>query len=166
MQNQTNCCGHRRQFLWETGAGFTGLALSSLLDTDGFFSKHASAMDYNPLTPKLPHFPVKAKRCIFLFMYGGPSAVDTFDYKPELQKRDGQEIDVEFRRRKVKKQKLLASQRKFARYGESGLWCSDAFPNIAQHMDKFCVIKSLQADSFAHGSAVLQMNSGQIILGS
>jgi hypothetical protein len=165
-QTHTKCCGHRRQFLWETGAGFTGLALSSLLDTDGFFSKQASAMDYNPLAPKLAHFPVKAKRCIFLFMYGGPSAVDTFDYKPELQKRDGQEIDVEVRRHKVKKQKLLASQRKFARYGESGLWCSDAFPHISQHMDKFCVIKSLQADSFAHGSAVLQMNSGQIILGS
>ena len=166
IKKETHCCGHRRQFLWETGAGFTGLALSSLLDSDGFFTRHAAAMDYNPLAPKLPHFPVKAKRCIFLFMYGGPSAVDTFDYKPELQKRDGQEIDVEFRRRKVKKQKLLASQRKFARYGESGLWCSDAFPNIARHMDKLCVIKSLQADSFAHGSAVLQMNSGQIILGS
>ena len=165
-QKAAGCCGHRRQFLWETGAGFTGLALSSLLDSDGFFTRHAGAMDYNPLAPKLPHFPVKAKRCIFLLMYGGPSAVDTFDYKPELQKRDGQEIDVEFRRRKVKKQKLLASQRKFARYGESGLWCSDAFPNIARHMDKLCVINSLQADSFAHGSAVLQMNSGEIILGS
>ena len=165
-QTPMKCCGHRRQFLWETGAGFTGLALSSLLNADGFFSKHAAAMDYNPLAPKAAHFPVKAKRCIFLFMYGGPSAVDTFDYKPELQKRDGQEIDVEVRRHKVKKQKLLASQRKFARYGESGLWCSDAFPHIARHMDKMCVIKSLQADSFAHGSAVLQMNSGQIILGS
>ena len=165
-QTSMKCCGHRRQFLWETGAGFTGLALSSLLDTDGFFTKHAAAMDHNPLAPKVAHFPVKAKRCIFLFMYGGPSAVDTFDYKPELQKRGGQEIDVEFRRNQVKKQKLLASQRKFARYGESGLWCSDAFPHISRHMDKFCVIKSLQADSFAHGSAVLQMNSGQIILGS
>ena len=165
-QKAAGCCGHRRQFLWETGAGFTGLALSSLLDSDGFFTRHAAAMDYNPLAPKLPHFPVKAKRCIFLFMYGGPSAVDTFDYKPELQKRDGQEIDVEFRRRKVRKQKLLASEGKFARYGESGLWCSDAFPNIARHMDKLCVINSLQADSFAHGSAVLQMNSGEIILGS
>lgn len=160
------CCGHRRQFLWETGAGFTGLALSSLLDADGFFTGKAAAMDHNPLAFKVAHLPAKAKQCIFLFMYGGPSAVDTFDYKPELQKRDGQEISIEVRRHQVKKMKLLASERKFARHGESGLWCSDAFPHIARHVDKFCVIKTLQADSFAHGSAVLQMNSGQIILGS
>jgi len=163
------CCGHRRQFLWESGAGFTGLALGSLLEADGLFSSRAEAVEaieHNPLAPKVVHFPAKAKSCIFLFMYGGPSAVDTFDYKPELQKRDGQEIEIEVRRHKVKKQKLLASERKFSRHGESGLWCSDAFPHIARHMDKLCVINTLQADSFAHGSAVLQMNSGQIILGS
>ena len=165
--NTNKCCGSRRQFLWDTGAGFTGLALSSMLANDGFFGTPAmAAPQLNPLAPKMPHFAGKAKRCIFLFMYGGPSAVDTFDYKPELQKRDGEEISIEIRRRSIQKQKLLASQRKFAQHGESGLWCSDAFPHISKHMDDLCVIKSLQADSFAHGSAVLQMNSGQIILGS
>ena len=92
--------------------------------------------------------------------------MDTFEYKPELQKRDGEEIDVEIRRGSIKKQRLLASRRKFRQHGESGMWCSDAFPGIAKHMDDICVINSLYADSFAHGSAVLQLNSGQIIQGS
>jgi hypothetical protein len=79
----------RRQFLWEMGAGFAGLALTSLLDGGGFFSSRASAAELaaNPLLPKPPHLPTKAKSVIFLFMFGGPSQLDLFDYKPELQKR-------------------------------------------------------------------------------
>ncbi len=159
--------------MWELGAGFGGVALTSVLDGDGFFARHAYGSEtpvtegyVNPLAPKAPHHFIKAKRCIFLFMYGGPSSMDTFDYKPELQKRDGQEIDIEIRRRSVRKQKLQALRRKFQQYGESGLWCSDAFPHIARHMDELCLIKSLTADSFAHGSAVPQMNTGSIIQGS
>jgi len=98
-------------------------------------------------------------------MYGGPSQLDTFDYKPELQKRDGQSVNIEMRRRDVKQERLLASRRKFRQHGQSGLWCSDAFPRLAQHMDRLAVIKSLYADSFAHGSANLQMNCGRIIQG-
>jgi hypothetical protein len=111
------------------------------------------------------HFPVKAKACIFLFMFGGPSQIDLFDYKPELQKRDGQSIDNEFRRNTKTKAVLQASRRTFKQHGQSGLWCSDAFPHIARHMDKLAVVKSLYSDSFAHGSAVLQMNTGRIIQG-
>jgi hypothetical protein len=161
------CTGTRREFLWQFGAGFAGLALSSLLDGDGFFARHAPAATAaaNPLAPKPPHFAPKAKSCIFVFCYGGPSQMDTFDYKPELQKRDGQTVDIEIRRRDVQKQKLLASQRKFARHGQSGQWCSDAFPLIAKHMDELCVIKSLYADTFAHGSAMIQMNTGRILSG-
>ena len=171
------CTGSRRQFLWETGAGFAGLALASLLNEDGFFAKQAAAAtpngaqgsgpqgSVNPLLPKAAHFAPKAKRCIFLFMYGGPSSMDTFDYKPELQKRDGETVDIEIRRRSIQKQKLLGSKRTFAQYGQSGQWCSDAFPHIAKHMDELCVIKSLYADTFAHGSAMIQMNSGRIIQG-
>jgi len=162
-------CGRtRREFLWETGAGFTGVALSALLQSDGFFAKRvcaAEAVFESPMALRVAHVPAKAKRCIFLFMYGGPSHVDTFDYKPELQKRDGQTIDLEWRRRRMKTSKLLASRRTFKQYGESGLWCSDAFPHTAQHMDKLAVMKSLYADSFAHGSANLQMNCGRIIQG-
>src|SRR5258706_3000288 len=73
--------------------------------------------------------------------------------------------DIEFRRNKNTGAGLQASGRTFARHGKSGLWCSDAFPQIAQHMDKLAVVKSLYSDSFAHGSAVLQMNSGRILQG-
>ncbi|MBL9163046.1 MAG: DUF1501 domain-containing protein [Planctomycetaceae bacterium] len=158
----------RRQFLWELGAGFGGLALSSLLDRDGFFSTRATAAvksDASPLEQRCPALPTKAKSCIFLFMFGGPSQVDLFDYKPELQQRDGQTIDNEFRRGATTKATLQASRRTFRQYGESGQWCSDAFPHIARHMDKLAVVKSLYSDSFAHGSALLQMNSGRILQG-
>jgi Arylsulfatase A and related enzymes len=158
----------RREFLWDMGAGFAGVALSGMLQADGFFKNQAQAAANAvepPLSRKAPHFPVKAKSVIFLFMYGGPSQMDTFDYKPELQKRDGQEVKTEIRRRSIQATRLLASRRKFAQHGESGLWCSDAFPHIAKHMDELAVIKSLYADSFAHGSAMLQMNSGRIIQG-
>src|SRR5690349_2068619 len=140
------CVGSRREFLWQMGAGFAGLALTALLDQDGFFSAHAAeAPDVNPLRPKPPHFPGKAKACIFLFMYGGPSQMDLFDFKPELQKRDGQTVNLEIRRNEVKPGTLLASRRSWAQYGRSGLWCSDALPYLARHMDKLAVVKSLYA---------------------
>ena len=154
----------RRQFLWQMGAGFAGLALTTLLDGDGFFGPSATAAP-GPLLPRPPHRPTKARSVIYLFMFGGPSQLDLFDYKPELQKRDGQTIDNEFRRNTRTKAVLQASRRTFRQHGRSGLWCSDAFPHIAQHMDKLAVVKSLSSDSFAHGSAMLQMNSGRILQG-
>ena len=162
------CHGTRREFIWDSGAGFTGLALASLLDRDGFepVARAAAASPAgNPLAVRPPHRPAKAKACIFLYMYGGPSQMDTFDFKPELQKRDGEELAIEIRRRSIQKQKILGSRRSFSRHGESGLWCSDAFPHVARHMDELAVIKSLYADSFAHGSANLQMNTGRILQG-
>ena len=100
--NGSFCGRTRREFLWETGAGFTGVALAALLDRDGFFSQSALARTTGrslerPMSPLASHFPAKAKRCIFLFMYGGPSQMDLFDYKPELQKRHGQTVNVEVR---------------------------------------------------------------------
>src|SRR6185503_718916 len=87
------------------------------------------------------------------------------DYKPDLQKRDGQTVNLEIRRNDVKPGQLLASKRQWKRHGQSGLWVSDALPHLAQHADKLAVIKSLYADSFAHGSAMIQMNSGRVIQG-
>jgi hypothetical protein len=160
------CSGTRREFLWQMGGGFAGLALTAMLDRDGFFGKPAVAAELaSPLALRPSHFAGKAKHVIFLFMYGGPSQVDTFDYKPELQKRDGETVDMEIRRGSIQKQKLLASKRSFKQYGKSGLWCSDAFPHLSAHMDELCVVKSLYADTFAHGSAMIQMNSGRIIQG-
>ncbi|HVR74199.1 MAG TPA: DUF1501 domain-containing protein [Planctomycetota bacterium] len=162
-------CGRtRREFLWEMGAGFAGLALSSLLEEDGFFTRHAAAeaaKPAGPLSARAPHLPSRAKSCIFLYMYGGPSQMDLFDYKPELQRRDGQTVKIEIRRGSFQEQKLLASRRKFERHGQSGLWCSDALPLISRQVDRLAVLKSLYADSFAHGSANLQMNSGRIVQG-
>lgn len=140
----------RRRFCTASGAGFGSLALLSMLGEQGV--QGASV-------------PTKAKSVIFLFMFGGPSQVDLFDYKPELQKRDGQTIQNEFRRGTKTQAVLQASKRTFAQHGESGLWCSDAFPNIAKHMDKLAVVKSLTSDSFAHGSALLQINCGRILQG-
>ncbi|MEM7232873.1 MAG: DUF1501 domain-containing protein, partial [Planctomycetota bacterium] len=169
MKYSSPFCGRtRREFLWETGAGFTGVALAGLLERDGFFSGSAHAESNRneaPLAPRSALIPTKAKRCIFLYMYGGPSHMDLFDYKPELQKRDGQSINIELRRRSVRQGKLLASKRKFERHGQSGLWCSDAMPHLSKQMDKLAVIKSLYMDSFAHGSANLQMNCGRVIQG-
>ena len=167
LSSHSPCFGTRRQFLWQMGAGFVGVALTALLDRDGFFTLKAGAASAaaGPMSPRPAHFPTRATSCIFLFMYGGPSQMDLFDYKPELQKRDGQTVNMEIRRRDVKPSKLLASKRTFAQHGRSGLWCSDALPRIARKMDKLAVIKSLYADSFAHGSAMLQMNSGRVIQG-
>src|ERR1041385_5474509 len=97
------CNRTRREFLWEAGAGFTGLALTGLLSADGFFNtaradtpavSKGAAAGGDPLAPKPPPLPGKATSVIFLFMYGGPSQLDTFDYKPHLQGRDGQTITV------------------------------------------------------------------------
>ncbi len=153
----------RRAFLRQFGLGVGGLSLSGIFPGDRVFG--APAGYANPLAARPSHFPVKAKACIFLYMYGGPSQMDLFDYKPELQKNDGKTIDMEIRRRDVRKSVLLGSKRTFRQYGQSGLWCSDALPNIASHMDKLAVIKSLYQDSFAHGSANLQMNCGRVLQG-
>src|ERR1043165_4872148 len=139
------CAGTRREFLWQMGAGFTGLALTALLDQDGFFgatARAANTMVTTPMSPRPAHRLLGAKSCIFLFMYGGPSQMDLFDYKPELQKRHGQTANLEQRRRSVAPGKLLGSKRAFQQYGQSGHWCSDALPHLSTQMDKLAVIKS------------------------
>ena len=163
-ENERACgCGRtRREFLWQAGAGFTGLALAYLLDRDGFFGRRALAAETGP---SAPHFAPRAKSVIFLFMYGGPSQVDTFDYKPELQKRNGQKVKIETRRHAFSEGTLLASKRTFAPAGKSGLVISDLYPHLSTRADDLAVIRSMYADSFAHGSAMLQMNSGSLFQG-
>ena len=160
----------RRDFLLGAAglAGFAGLPLAASPRWGSIFGLPplgAPAGDASPLAPRAPHFAPKAKRCLFLFMFGGPSQMDLFDYKPELQARHGQTVALERRRREVAESRILGSKRSFKQWGETGQWCSDALPSFARHMDKLAVVKSLWTDSFAHGSGVLQMNSGQIFQG-
>jgi hypothetical protein len=165
-------CGRtRREFFCEAGAGFTSVALAGLLSSDGFFRRAAAneaLPQANPLAPKPPHFAPKATSVIFLFMYGGPSHVDTFDYKPELFQLDGKTIPVKTKGRGGEKSegRVVGPKWKFKQYGESGQWVSELFPQLATCVDKIAFLKSMTADSPIHGSAMLQMNSGKILSGS
>ena len=155
----------RRDFVWQTGGGFAGVALMQLLERDGFFGKTVEASGI--LAPKKPHFPAKAKRAVFLFMNGAPSQVDTFDYKPELTKRNGQayrgKLAVGSNGRPIGY--LMQSPFEFKAHGQSGLMISDLFPHTAKFADDLCVIRSMHTDTAAHASGCLQMNTGSIFLG-
>lgn len=170
--SQQFCRRTRREFLWETGGGFTGLALSGLLGQE-FFANQAVAADgktpfVGPLAPKAPHFKPKAKSVIFLFMYGGPSHVDTFDHKPELYKYDGQTIKVKTFGRGGKKNqgRVVGPKWQFKRYGKCGKMVSDLFPHLGTCVDDMAFLHSMYADSPIHGSAMLMMNSGRVLSGS
>lgn len=169
-KNSKNFCGRvRREFLWQSGAGFGAVALSSLLDRDGFFSSRASAAtSTNPLAEKPPHFAPKAKSIIFLFMYGGPSHIDTFEYKPDMVGMDGKTVDVKTFGRGGHKSggRIVEPRWKFKQYGECGKWVSDLFPNVGECVDDIAFLHSMTADSPIHGSAMLMMNSGKILSGS
>jgi hypothetical protein len=165
------CNKTRREFLWETGAGFTGLALTGMLAADGFYAQPAEAANVaqpNPLAPKAPMFTGKAKSVIFLFMYGGPSQLDTFDYKPHLIGRDGQTITVRSFRdgNKPTQLKLMEPRWKFKQYGQCGRYVSDLYPHVGTCVDDIAFIHSCYSDAPVHGSAMLQMNTGKILSGS
>ncbi len=152
------------------GGGFAGLALTALLDSDGFFSRHGLGNDKveSPLAPRNPHFAAKAKSCIFLMMNGAPSQVDTFDFKPELKKYSGKSLpqDKKYINSGGRKVGFLTPNwRPFRPGGESGLLISDYFPRLREHADKLAVINSCHADSHAHGSALVAMNTGSTFIG-
>src|SRR5437868_1733222 len=136
-------CGRtRREFLWEAGAKFTGLALAGLLSADGFFGNRAFAGEpapklVNPLAPKAPPRAAKAKSVIFLFMYGGPSHVDTFDYKPKLYPLDGKTVSVKTFGRGGRRNegRVVGPKWPFKQYGRCGRWVSSLFPHLATCVD-------------------------------
>jgi hypothetical protein len=144
----------RRTLLKTTSSGFGYLAFAALAHEQ---SARAAA-EASPLAPKKPHFPGKAKRVIFLCMDGGPSHVDTFDYKPRLTADDGKAPPRGgggFRFGK-----LLASPFLFEKRGESGLWISEVFPELAKHADKLCVLNGMHTDLPNHPQAFIQMHCG------
>src|SRR5437016_4948138 len=155
----------RRAFLRRAGNGMGLLALSTLLDQTAFAgpSVASTTAAVNPLAPRPSHFPAKAKSVIWLFMNGGPSHVDTWDYKPELEKRDGMELagfdkQTGFFANAVGG--LMKSPFKFSRHGQSGSWVSSLFPAMAQHVDKMAFLHSCFTDSNNHSPALFAVNSG------
>lgn len=139
----------RRELLRTVSAGFGYLAFAGLTQTS-----NVRAASSNPLAPKEPHFPAKAKRVIFLCMQGGPSHVDTFDYKPKLASSEGKGGRV------GAGSKLMASPWEFRQHGQSGLWISDLFPEVAKHADELCLIRSMFCDQPTHPRAMTQMHTG------
>jgi hypothetical protein len=153
----------RRHFFKQTTAGLGAIALASLFNNDALAA--AVAAPVNPLAPKQPHFPGKAKRVIYVHLTGSPPHLDLWDYKPELVKRDGQDCPDEFLKGKrfaftSGTPKLLGTRRTFAKYGKNGVWMSDAIPNLHDVADELCVIKSMNTDQFNHAPAELLAFTG------
>lgn len=137
----------RRRALQSISAGFGYMAFAGLASQAGARPTPAS----NPLAPRKAHFPGKAKRVIFACMRGGPSHVDTFDYKPELTRNEG---------KKIENRKLLQSPWKFSQHGESGLPISELFPHLAGHADELCLLNGMYGDVPAHPQAFVQLHTG------
>jgi hypothetical protein len=146
----------RREILWEFGQGLTGIALAQLAATTGAEAATRS-----------PHFASKAKRVILISLPGGISAIDTFDYKPDLEKHHGKEtrgantITPFFGKRGT----VMKSPWRFQQYGQSGKWVSDLLPNLAQRVDDLTFIHSMVSRSNAHGPAIFQMSTGFVFQG-
>lgn len=146
----------RRRLLQASAVGFGHVALSAMLHSDA-----AAATDVRRPIPDGHHFAPRAKRVIFLFMKGGPSHIDTFDYKPLLQASDGKDSPIEKPRVQFAATgKLLASPWKFDQYGENGIPVSTLFPNVAKCVDDICFLHSCHGTNAAHGGALLKLHTG------
>ncbi|MSU34386.1 MAG: DUF1501 domain-containing protein [Pedosphaera sp.] len=148
----------RRDWLRSSSTGFGYLALASLL---GDRAHEGNAATGSPLAPKFPMFPARAKRVIFLFMHGGPSQVDTFDYKPLLERDHGKPLP--FAKPRVfssPTSHLLKSPWKFRQFGQSGAWVSDLFPHLATRVDDICFLKGMHGSNSRHGGALLELHTG------
>ncbi|WP_417735483.1 DUF1501 domain-containing protein [Rosistilla oblonga] len=156
MNAYNNCGLSRRELLCRSGMGFASLALADLMHGEAVADSVA-----NPLLPKPPQFPAKAKRVIHLFMNGGPSHVDTFDPKPELQKRSGQPLDGGNLKTERPTGALMGSPFKFQRYGESGIEVSELFKETAKSIDDIAVIRSMHANVPNHEPSLMLMNTGE-----
>jgi len=171
----------RRRFFATTAGGIGAVALASLLRADGLLdggtlaaattSRPGSDSSVNPLAPKRPHFPGRAKACIFIFLEGGPSQIDLFDPKPRLQELHGQAPPAEMLKNVrfafIKKESatLLGSPRRFTRHGECGMEFSDRLPHLATCADDICMVRSMHTDQFNHHPAQLLLSTGRPVYG-
>ncbi len=147
----------RREMLCRSGMGLGALALGQLISGA---SASGAVANISPLAPRSPHFPVKAKHVIHLFMNGGPSQVDTFDPKPALEKHAGQDLPFTLKTERPTGV-ALPSPFKFSKYGESGIEVSDLFPNVGRMIDDVAVIRSMHADAPNHEPSLMLMNCGE-----
>jgi len=149
----------RRGILRTSACGFGQLVLAALAGQRARAEIQPAA---GLVTSHAPHFPPRARRIIFLFMWGGPSHVDLFDPKPRLNTEDGKQLagkSVGSDRDQLGT--LLASPFRFAQYGEGGIWMSELFPQLSRHTDKLCVVRSIHTEGSAHGEALLRLHTGQ-----
>jgi len=157
----------RRDFLTQAGLGCGSLALTNLLYDEGLLSQAHAAPPTTAL-PAIPqHIAPTAKAVIWLFMPGSPSQVDTFDYKPELQKRDGMKLAGADPKTGffTTSGKVLRSPFRFRQHGDSGAWVSEIFPHMSRHVDDMAFIYSCFSQSNNHTPAMLEMNSGMFLQG-
>ena len=161
----------RRELLQRSGLGVGSLALTGLLADGGEISAAPARREksVSPLLASAPHHQPRAKRIIHLFMNGGPSQFDTFYPKPELQRLDGQPLPDSIKNKLQPTQRnrvglLFGSPFKFRKYGESGLTVSELFPNVAQHADELCVLRSMQGEIANHTPGLLLTNCGHSTL--
>ncbi len=157
----------RRDALRQLGAGFGTLGLAGVLARSNVLSgiSHADGANgsNSPLAPKAPHFAPKAKHVIQLFMPGGPSQVDTFDYKPEIAKHAGERPEcVDRKSLRNTKMGLMPSPYSFQQYGQCGKYVSEIFPHVAELVDDICFIHSMHTDTPEHASAMMMMNAGHL----
>jgi Protein of unknown function (DUF1501) len=154
----------RREFVRDAFCGFGGLALASMLQEE-----QARAGSSDPLGPKSPHLPAKARSVIFLFMAGGPSHLETFDPKPLLNQLNGQPRPKEFGEAKYqfvqRDARLLGTRRKFRQYGQSGIDVSDLFPHTAECVDDLAIIRSCHGDMVVHSAAQYELFTGRVTPG-
>src|SRR5262245_27289540 len=160
----------RRDFLLRGGGGFGALALTYLLQGNRVFADPPVAdSGGSPLAPKKPHFPAKAKSCIFMFMEGGPSHIDTFDPKPELNKLAGKPLPSSFGKVITAMGEigspLLASPRKWTQYGQSGLPVSDWLPHMGGCADDLAILRSCWGEGINHSAGIALMNTCSILAG-
>lgn len=150
----------RRQMLRECAGGFGAVALAALL------AEHAQGRHDDPLAPRAPHFPAKARHIIFLYMDGGPSQVDTFDPKPRLQAEDGKPFPMKIEPTQFNDiGKTLGSPWKFRQYGQSGIPISELFPHLARHADDLAVVRSMTSNFSEHTNANYFLHTGVGIQG-
>lgn len=157
----------RREFLTYAGQGLGAVALGGLIPGSGALAATGTNAAPNPLAPKAPQFPAKAKSVIWLHMAGAPSTIDLFDYKPELVRLAGQSVPESFLKGVRTTTtggmgKLIATNRQWKQHGESGAWFSDLVPNLAQRADDIAFIKSSVTIGATHNISILKLNTGEL----